>query len=81
MSWSLSSAPGTQRLLEYEALYAAHFRTTSTVTWCLYDLEETSGGQILDLLRLHGRVVLNGMELDNPNVDPDLLFRGSDAPA
>jgi hypothetical protein len=74
MSWSLSGAPGTERLLEYEALYAAHFDGTSTVTLCLYDLEETGGDQILDLLRLHGRVVLNGMELENPHVEADLLF-------
>jgi hypothetical protein len=75
MSWSLSDCPGTERLLEYEALYAEHFARTPTVTLCLYDLEQTGGGQILDLLRLHARVVLNGMELQNPNVELDLLFK------
>lgn len=78
MSWSLTDCPGTERLLEYEALYAEHFAATSTVTLCLYDLEQTGGGQILDLLRLHARVVLNGMELDNPHVEPDLLFGQGD---
>jgi hypothetical protein len=75
MSWSLSDCPGTERLLEYEALYGERFAHTSTVTLCLYDLEQTGGGQILDLLRLHSRVVLNGMELQNPNVEMDLLFK------
>jgi hypothetical protein len=74
MSWSLSDCPGTERLLEYEALYAEQFARTPTVTLCLYDLEQTGGGQILDLLRLHGRVVLNGMEMQNPHVEADLLF-------
>ena len=75
MSWSLSDCPGTERLLEYEALYAEHFSRASTITLCLYDLDQTGGGQILDLLRLHARVVLNGMEMQNPHVEPDLLFR------
>jgi hypothetical protein len=75
MSWSLSDCPGTERLLEYEALYGERFAHTSTVTLCLYDLEQTGGGQILDLLRLHSRVVLNGMELQNPNVELDRLFK------
>jgi two-component system, chemotaxis family, sensor kinase Cph1 len=74
MSWSLSDCPGTERLLEYEALYAEQFARTSTVTLCLYDLEQTGGGQILDLLRLHQRVVVNGMEQQNPHVEPGLLF-------
>lgn len=73
MSWSLTDCPGTERLLEYEALYAEHFARTPTVTLCLYDLEQTGGGQILDLLRLHGRIVLNGMEMHNPHLEPDLL--------
>ena len=66
MSWRLRECPGTERFLEYEALYDVHFGDASAITLCLYDVEQTRGEQIFDLLRLHGRVVLNGIEMRNP---------------
>jgi len=76
MSWSLRDCSGTERLLEYEALYAQHFGSTSAITLCLYDLAQTCGEQIFDLLRIHGRVILNGIEMQNPyRIDPDFFLR------
>lgn len=75
MSWSLNGCPGTDRLLEYEARYAEEFGSAAAITLCLYDLEQTRGEQLFDLLRLHNRVVLNGIEMHNPCVDPALLLR------
>lgn len=78
MSWSLRDCPGTERLLEYEALYARHFGSASAITLCLYDLARTRGEQIFDLLRLHSRVILNGIEMQNPHrVDPGFFLPGS----
>jgi hypothetical protein len=77
MSWSLRGCPGTERLLEYEALYAEQFGMAPAITLCLYDLEQTRGEQLFDLLRLHGRVVLNGIDMQNPCVDASLLLGGS----
>lgn len=77
MSWSLRGCPGTERLLEYEALYAEEFGAAPAITLCLYDLEQTRGEQLFDLLRLHGRVVLNGIEMQNPCVDPGKLLGGA----
>lgn len=77
MSWSLRGCPGTERLLEYEARYAREFDTAPAITLCLYDLERARGEQLFDLLRLHTRVVLNGIEMQNPGVDPGMLLRGS----
>jgi hypothetical protein len=79
MSWSLRGCPGTERLMEYEALYAREFGGTPAITLCLYDLEQTRGEQIFDLLRLHGRVVLNGIEVHNPHLDPG-FFLGAAGP-
>ena len=76
MSWSLRGCPGTERLLEYEALYAEEFGSAPAITLCLYDLEQTRGEQLFDLLRLHTRVVLNGIEMQNPCVDPGQFFGG-----
>src|SRR5215472_3322992 len=64
--WKQRSCPGTERLLEYEALYAVHFGDAPAITLCLYDVERTRGDQIFELLRLHGRVLLNGIEMRNP---------------
>ena len=76
MSWSLRGCPGTERLLEYEALYAQEFGAAPAITLCLYDLANTRGEQLFDLLRLHTRVVLNGIEMQNPCVDPGLRLGG-----
>ena len=35
MSWSIRECPGTERLLEYEALYAVHLGDTQAITLCL----------------------------------------------
>ena len=76
MSWSLRGCPGTDRLLEYEALYSSALAPSATATMCLYDLDRTAGDQLYDLLRLHRRVVLNGIELPNRFVDPSVLLDG-----
>jgi hypothetical protein len=77
MSWSLRECPGTERLLEYEALYARQSATADAIALCLYDLEQTRGEQIFDLLRFHGRVLLNGIEMQNPHcVDPGFFLPG-----
>ena len=75
MSWSLRDCPGTDRLLEYEALYAKQFGASPMITLCLYDLERTHGEQIFDLLRVHSRVILNGIEMQNPHqIDPGFFL-------
>jgi hypothetical protein len=66
MGWKQRACPGTERFLEYEALYAVHFGDAPAITLCLYDVERTRGDQIFELLRLHGRVLLNGIEMRNP---------------
>ena len=75
MGWKLRECPGSERFLGYEALYAVHFGDASAITLCLYDVERTRGDQILELLRLHGRVLLNGIEMRNPcRVDPSVFL-------
>jgi hypothetical protein len=78
MGWKQRECPGTERFLEYEALYAVHFGDVPAITLCLYDVERTRGDQIFELLRLHSRVVLNGIEMRNPcRMDPSTFHRHS----
>lgn len=74
MCWCLRGLPGSERLLEYEGLYELEFDSAPAISLCLYDLDQTSGEHIFDLLRLHKRVVLNGIEMQNPCPDLDLLL-------
>jgi MEDS: MEthanogen/methylotroph, DcmR Sensory domain len=81
MGWKLRGCPGTERFLEYEALYAVHFGDASAITLCLYDVEQTRGDQIFELLRLHGRVLLNGIEMRNPcRIDPSVFLSHNGPP-
>lgn len=80
MGWKQRACPGTERLLEYEALYAVHFGDAAAITLCLYDVERTRGDQIFELLRLHGRVLLNGIEMRNPCRLPPGARPGSGGP-
>lgn len=73
MCWSLRGHPGSDRLLEYEALYHAEFEGAAVITLCMYDLDLTRGDHLFDLLRLHPRAVLNGIEMRNPYPDRSLL--------
>lgn len=44
---------------------------------CLYDVERFSGAVILDTLKTHPSVLLNGMVVDNPYyVEPDVFLAG-----
>ena len=76
MSWSLRGCPGTQRLIEYEALYAQEFGATPAITLCLYDPRADPRRADLRPARLHGRVVLNGIEMLSPHVDPAFFLDG-----
>lgn len=80
MGWKQRACPGTERFLEYEALYAVHFGDTPAITLCLYDVERTRGDQIFELLRLHGRVLLNGIEMRNPCRQPPGTVPGPGGP-
>lgn len=77
MSWSLRECPGTERLIEYEANYAHHFGLTPAISLCLYDLDQTGGEQIFDLLRFHTRILLNGIEMVNPSLEDPDFFRAA----
>jgi hypothetical protein len=72
MTWALCEARGVDRLVPYESELNRFLPRYPQVILCLYDVERFSGDIILDMLKTHPKVLLNGMVLDNPYyLEPD----------
>jgi hypothetical protein len=85
MTWALRGIPGSQRLMEYEALVNTVLATHPVTAICQYDANLFDGGTILDVLRVHPMMVVHGQILENPYyVKPDEFlcsFAGQGGPS
>jgi hypothetical protein len=66
MSWALKGIPGSERLMEYEALVNEVLVTHPVTAICQYDANRFSGGAILDVLKVHPMMVVHGQIVQNP---------------
>ncbi|NQX02084.1 MEDS domain-containing protein [bacterium] len=66
MSWALKDIPGSDRLMEYEALLNEVFVTHPITAICQYDANRFSGATILDVLKVHPMMVVRGQIVQNP---------------
>lgn len=66
MSWVTNGWPGSERLIEYELLLNELVEECETALLCQYDVNKFDGGTILDILRVHPMVLVNGQVLNNP---------------
>lgn len=66
MSWALKGIPGSERLLEYEALLNEVFLTHPVIGLCQYDVNKFSGAAILNVLKVHPMMIINGQLVQNP---------------
>jgi len=66
MSWALKGIPGSERLMEYEALINEVLITHPVTAICQYDANRFSGGTILDVLKVHPMMVVHGQIVQNP---------------
>ena len=72
MTWALRDARGVDQLVSYESELNRFLPRYPQVILCLYDVERFGGDIILDMLKTHPKVLLNGMVLDNPYyLEPD----------
>lgn len=74
MTWALRDAPGVRDVIRYEnELNQSVWKQREQVSLCLYDLERFSDGAlVIDILRTHPKVLLDGSLLENPwHVSPD----------
>lgn len=66
MSWALKGIPGSQRLIEYEALVNDVVIEYPVTAICQYNANLFDGGMLFDVLSVHPMMVVNGQVVKNP---------------
>lgn len=66
MTWALRGIPGSDRLMEYEALVNNVLAEHPITAFCQYDANRFDGATILDVLRVHPMMVVHGQIVQNP---------------
>lgn len=66
MTWALRGLPGSERLIEYEALINTVVREYPTTAICQYDARRFDGGTLFDVLSVHPMMVIRGQVVRNP---------------
>ncbi|NJO12191.1 MAG: hypothetical protein HC872_00515 [Gammaproteobacteria bacterium] len=72
MEWALETLPGVTDIIEYEAKLNHVLPRYPDPVVCVYDLNRHSGSVVMDILRTHPMVIINGVLQENPlYVPPD----------
>jgi hypothetical protein len=66
MHWALQQIPGSERLMEYEAQVNNVVVTHPVTAICQYDARKFSGETIIDCLKVHPYMIINGQVIENP---------------
>lgn len=66
MSWALRGIPGSDRLMEYEALVNEVLVTHPVTAVCQYDASRFTGSTILNVLKVHPMMIVRGQIVRNP---------------
>lgn len=74
MDWAFDGAPGSDRLIEYEARVNEVLARTRQPAICVYDTKKLSGNMMLDILRSHPLTLVNGVVQENPFFTPPDQF-------
>jgi hypothetical protein len=65
---------GVEELLEFESRLSGFFRCYPVATLCLYDVSALDGRMVMDLLRAHPKVLIDGVPQFNLGHPPNDLF-------
>jgi hypothetical protein len=66
MSWALMGIPGSERLMEYEALINTISDKHPVTPICQYDARRFDGATLLNVLRVHPLMIVQGKIVRNP---------------
>lgn len=66
MSWALRGLPGSEHLIEYEALINTVVREYPTTAICQYDARRFDGATLFDVLNVHPMMIIRGQVVRNP---------------
>ena len=79
MPSALDHPDGRLEFFRYEARVTSFVADLPAVFCCLYDLRRFGAEVLIDSLRTHPVVVVDGMVRDNPySIDPGAFVRGTD---
>jgi DNA-binding CsgD family transcriptional regulator len=67
MSWVLPQTEGSEDFFAYESAVNKIVEDKSAVFMCMYDLQRFGITMLVDVLKTHPKVLLDGMVLDNPH--------------
>ena len=72
MTWALRDAPGVAHLVSYESELNRVTSSYPVVVLCLYDLDRFSGEVVVNIVKTHPQVLIQGILVENPYyVGPD----------
>lgn len=66
MSWVLRGVPGSNRLIEFEAMVNTLVETHPITCVCQYDARRLDGATLLDTLRVHPMIIVRGQVVKSP---------------
>lgn len=66
MSWALKGMPGSERLMEYEAMATEVSVTVPVISLCQYNANLFDGATIMNALKVHPMMVVHGQIVRNP---------------
>lgn len=70
MSWVMGTGVDTDTVFAYEAEVNALSPRHPASFMCLYDLDRFDGSLVMEVLRTHSKILLNGMVIQNPYYVP-----------
>ena len=76
MTWALRDVPGVEHLIGYESELNRITSSSPVVVLCLYDLDRFSGEVVVNVVKTHPQVLIQGILVENPyHVEPDEFLR------
>jgi hypothetical protein len=80
MTWALRDAPGVEHLVGYESELNRVTACYPVVVLCLYDLDRFSGEVVVNIVKTHPQVLIQGILVENPyHVGPEEYLRSAHA--
>jgi len=78
MTWALRDAPGVEHLAGYESELNRVTSSYPVVVLCMYDLDRFSGEVVINIVKTHPQVLVQGILVENPYyVGPDDFLKSA----
>ncbi len=76
MTPEVEHVPGGDRLLEYESRVSLMVREKPVTAVCQYDANKFSGAAIMNVLKVHPKMIVNGIVVHNPLfIEPEQFLK------